>query len=107
MLRNGSALAEVMVSAHILVKGGRALVAVWLNVGRNPGPRDGDRPMMRGLSGAVVESDLVAVGVGEGEGPTEGPSIGAETMVWLSATRASWMAWTSVAWSQIAAPIPG
>jgi hypothetical protein len=34
-----------------------------------------------GRSGAVVESDLVAVGVGEGERPTKGPSIGAETMV--------------------------
>src|SRR5690348_1489618 len=32
----------------------------------------GDRPVAFGRSGAVVESDLVAVGVGEGECPTEG-----------------------------------
>ncbi|OKI45461.1 hypothetical protein AMK15_36170 [Streptomyces sp. MJM1172] len=34
-----------------------------------------------------MEGDLVAVGVGEGECPTEEPSIGAETIVWPSATR--------------------
>jgi len=33
---------------------------------------NGNRPVAFGLSGAFVESDLVAVGVGEGEGPTEG-----------------------------------
>jgi hypothetical protein len=43
---------------------------------------NGDHPAALWLSGAVVESDLIAVGVREGEGPAEGgPSIGAETMV--------------------------
>jgi DNA-binding MarR family transcriptional regulator len=50
----------------------------------------GDHPVMSGLSGAVVESDLVAVGVGEGEGPTErsvdrcgddGVTVGDESIV--------------------------
>jgi DNA-binding MarR family transcriptional regulator len=43
------------------------------HLGRNRGFRGSvDRSVAFGRSGAVVESDLVAVGVGEGECPTEG-----------------------------------
>jgi hypothetical protein len=32
-----------------------------------------------------VEGDVASVGVGEGECPSERPSIGAETIMWLAA----------------------
>lgn len=38
-------------------------------------------------SGAVVEGEVVAVGVGDGERAAEGASTGAKTIVWPSATR--------------------